>query len=189
MKKKFRYLFKVFVVLFIFGGALSIFFNKDIAEVEAKDVEISLNLMASEFITSSGYKIPTDNKWNVELGSLNTYNVESKSVLIPKGTTFQAHISASDNSLVQEVSKFHFSFAVDIAGSIKEVEMQTYNQKYEVLSTVSFTDTSLTSYSGDLIITPSTYKGLRLRVEPTGKSDINIYNFSMNAYEDTFDFG
>ena len=168
MKKLHGYLLAGLLALSSLGGIASILFKKGAVMVQAKDTEIDLGLKASDFITPSGYLIPTANGWKPQLNAeQNPYDYDNMSFKVPKGAVFSADISGLDNELMFKLNKLNFSFDVSVAGCVKEVKIQRYDKTpYTVLNSVSFSDTTLTTYSGVLEFeVPADYKALKFRVE------------------------
>ena len=185
MKKLHGYLLAGLLAISTFGGMSSFLFKKDIAVAEAKDEEIDLGLKASDFITPSGYSIPTANKWVPQLSAdINPYDYNTMSFTVIKGTVFSADISGTDNPLMYQLSKLIFSFNVSVAGCVKEVKVMKYDKSpYDVLNSVTFSDTTLTTYSGVLEFEiPDGCTKIKVRVENTNTEYV-ISNFSMSSYK------
>ena len=80
MKKLHGYLLAGLLALSAFGGIASVLHKKDAVVAQAKDVEIDLGLKPSDYMTSTGYQIPTSNQWNVEVNTTsNPIDYENKS--------------------------------------------------------------------------------------------------------------
>lgn len=182
MKKIHGYLLAGLLAVSTFGGLSSVLFKKDIAVAEAKDEEIDLGLKASDFITPSGYSIPTANGWTPVLNAeQNPYDYDNMSFKVPKGAVFSADLS---NELMIKLNKLNFSFNVSVAGCVKDVKIMTFDKyPYVDLKNISFSDTSLTTYSGVLEFeVPADCNKLKFRVNNTN-TEYYISNFSMTAYE------
>ena len=184
MRKLHGYLLAGLLALSALGGIASMLYKKDVAIVQAKDEEIDVGLKASDFITPSGYLIPTANKWVPQINETsNPYDYDNMSFKIQKGTVFSADIS-SENELMYQMNKLSFSFNVSVAGCVKKVKIMRFDKTpYTELSYVEYSDTTLTTYSGVLEFeVPSDWTKLKFRVDNTN-TEYYISNFSMTAYK------